>query len=84
MGDSHEEDNSLEIDEAEADYSDEQYPSTDDKYKQLEDHLSAMEIQQIPDLDLWDMVLVSGVVIPQSSKSLPLSCTMESFALRCT
>ena len=48
IGVSHEEDNSLEIDEVEADYSEEQYPPTDDKYKQLEDHLSAMEIQQIP------------------------------------
>ena len=45
MGDSLEEDHNLEIDEVEADYSEEQYPPTDDKYKQLEDRLSAMEIQ---------------------------------------
>ena len=33
MGDSHEEDNNLEIDEAEADYSEGQSPPTIDKYK---------------------------------------------------
>ena len=44
IGDSHEEDNSLEIDKVEADYSEEQYPPADDKYKQLENRLNAMEI----------------------------------------
>ena len=68
MEDIHEEDNNLEIDEAEADYSEEQSPPTIDKYKKLEDCLSAMEIQQIPGLDLGDMGLVSGVVIPQKFK----------------
>ena len=33
MGDSNEEDNTLEIDEIEADYYKEQYPPADDKYK---------------------------------------------------
>ena len=37
--------------EDEADYSEEQYPPADDKYKQLEDRLNAMEIQRIPGLD---------------------------------
>ena len=35
----------------------------DDKYKQLEDRLNAMEVQQIPGLDLGDMGLVPGLVI---------------------
>ena len=34
-GDNHEEDNNLGTDEDEADYSEEQYPPADDKYKQL-------------------------------------------------
>ena len=33
IGDSHEEDNSLEINKDEANYSEEQYPPADDKYK---------------------------------------------------
>ena len=37
--------------EEEHDYSEEQYPPTDDKYKQLEDRLNAMEIQRVPGLD---------------------------------
>ena len=39
-----EEDNNPGTDEEEADYVEEQYPPTDDKYKQLEDHLNSMEI----------------------------------------
>ena len=35
QGASLEEDHNVEIDEAEADYSEEQYPPTDDKYNQL-------------------------------------------------
>ena len=37
--------------EEEVDYSEEQYPPADDKYKQLEDRLSEMEIQKVPGLD---------------------------------
>ena len=33
------------------DYNDEQYPPAEDRYKQLEDRLSAMEVQRIPGLD---------------------------------
>ena len=63
------------------DSSDEEYPPTDEKYKQLEDRQKDMEIQDVPGLDLGDMGLVPGVVIP-SKVSLPR--TMESLALRCT
>ena len=34
-------------DEEEEDYSDEQYPPGDEKYKQLEDRLNVMEIQRV-------------------------------------
>ena len=47
----------------EVDYSQEQYPPADDKYKQLEDRLNAMEIQRVPGLDFEDLGLVLGVVI---------------------
>ena len=40
-----------EEEEEEEDYSEEQYPPTDDKYKHLEERLSAMEIQKVPGLD---------------------------------
>ena len=44
-GDNHEEDNNPGTDEDKADYSEEQYPPADNKYKQLEDRLNVMEIQ---------------------------------------
>ena len=40
-----------EEEEKEEDYSEEQYPPADDKYKHLEERLSAMEIQKVPGLD---------------------------------
>ena len=40
----------------------------DDKYKSLEDRLSAMEVQRIPGLDFEDLGLVPGVVIPPKFK----------------
>ena len=63
-GDNHEDDNNPGTDEDEADYSKEQYPPADDKYKQLEDRLNAMEIQQILGLDFEELGKVSGVIIP--------------------
>ena len=54
--------------EEEPHYSEEQYPPTDDKYKQLEDRLNAMEIQRVPGLDFEELGLISGVVIPQKFK----------------
>ena len=50
------------------DYFEEQYPPADDKYKQLEDRLKAVEIQAILGLDLDDLGLISGVVIPHKSR----------------
>ena len=50
------------------DYSDEQYPHTDDKYKQLEDRLKTMKIQKVPGLDFGELGLISGVVIPHKFK----------------
>ena len=46
-----EEYNTPRSDEEEADYSEEQYPPADDKYKQLEDRLNTMEIQRVSGLD---------------------------------
>ena len=46
----------------------ERYPSADEKYKQLEDKLKAVEIQDVPGLDLGDTRLVSGVLIPLKFK----------------
>ena len=50
------------------DYFDEQYPLTEDKYKQLEDRLKAVEIQAVPGLDFGELGLVPGVVIPHKFK----------------
>ena len=54
--------------DSEEDFSVEQYPPADEKYKQLEDHLNAMEIQRVPGLDFKEPGLVSGVVIPHKFK----------------
>ena len=54
--------------EEEPDYSEEQYHPANDKYKQLQDHLNAMEIQRVPGLDFEELGLISGVVIPQKFK----------------
>ena len=43
-------------------------PPADDKYKQLEDRLNAMEIQTVPGIDFEELGLVSGVVIPPKFK----------------
>ena len=40
------------------DYFDEQYPPAEDKYKQLEDRLKAVEIQAVPSLDFGDLGIV--------------------------
>ena len=68
IGVSLEEDHNLEINDVEADYFEEQYSPADDKYKQLKDRLNAMEVQQIPALDLGDLGLVPGLVIPPKFK----------------
>ena len=68
-GKTREEDPSPEVSDNDTDYDDEQYPPTEDKYKQLEDRLSVMEVQRIPGLDFEELGLVSGVVIPQKFKA---------------
>ena len=50
------------------DYSDEQYPPVDDRYKQLEDRLNSTEIQKVPGLDFEELGLILGVVIPHKFK----------------
>ena len=51
------------------DFDEDQYPPAEDRYKQLEDRLSAMEIQKIPGLDFGDFGLAYGVVIPHKFKA---------------
>ena len=49
-------------------YFDEQYPSANDKYKQLEDRLKVVEIQVVPGLEFGYLGLVPGVLIPHKFK----------------
>ena len=51
------------VSDNETDFNEEQYAPAKDRYKQLEDRLNAMEIQQVPGLDFGDLGLSSGVVI---------------------
>ena len=46
--------------EEDEDYSEQQYPLADDKYKNLEEHLAAMEIQRVPGLDFEELGLEIG------------------------
>ena len=73
-----EEYHNLGSDEEDVDYAEEQYPPADDKYKQLEDRLNAMEIQRVPGLDFEELGLVSGVVIPQKFK-VPVFAKYDKF-----
>ena len=57
-----------EEEEEEEDYSEEQYPPAYDKYRHLEERLSAMEIQKVTGLDFEDLGLVSGILIPPKFK----------------
>ena len=50
-GETREEDLSPKESDNESDYNEEQYPPADDKYKQLEDRLNAMEIQKVHGMD---------------------------------
>ena len=72
------------VSDNEADFNDEQYPPAEDRYKQLEDRLSAMEIQKVPVLDLEDLGLSSGVVIPHKFKAPALPNMTELSILSCT
>ena len=57
------------VSDNDTDFNDEQYPPAEDRYKQLEDRMSAMEVQKIPGLDFGDLGMVSGVVIPHKFKA---------------
>ena len=57
------------VSDNETDYDEEQYLPAEDKYKQLEDCLSAMEIQKVSGLDFGDLGLSFGVVIPHKFKA---------------
>ena len=48
-----------EEEEEEEDYSEEQYPPADDKYRHLEERLTAMEIQRVSGLYFEELGLVS-------------------------
>ena len=50
-GDAAPSESEAEEEEEEEDYSEQQYPPADDKYKNLEDQLAAMEVQRVPGLD---------------------------------
>ena len=52
----------------EEDYLSEQYPLDDDRYKQLEDHLNAVENLKMSGLNFDDLSLVPGVEIPRKFK----------------
>ena len=58
------------VSENETDFYEKQYPPAEDRYKQLEDRLSAMEVQKVPGLEFGDLGLSSGVVIPHKFKAL--------------
>ena len=62
---------------------DEQYPPANEKYKLLEKRLKAMEIQKDPRLNFEELGLVSGVVIPPSSKLIPSLSMMVFLARSC-
>ena len=57
------------VSDNETDFDEEQYPPAEDRYKQLEDRLHAMEIQQVPGMDFGDLGLSNGVIIPHKFKA---------------
>ena len=61
------------VSDTETDFNDEHYPPAEDRYKQLEDRLNAMEIQRVPGLDFEDLGLSSWVVIPHKFKAPALA-----------
>ena len=48
------------VSDNDTDFDEDQYPPAEDRYKQLEDRLSAMEVQKIPGLEFGDLGLASG------------------------
>ena len=57
------------VSDHETDFDEDQYPPAEDRYKHLEDRLSAMEIQKVPGLDFGDLGFSYGVVIPHKFKA---------------
>ena len=57
------------VSDNETNFDEDQYPPAEDRYKQLEDRLSAMEVQKVPGMDFGDLGLSSGVVIPHKFKA---------------
>ena len=72
-GETREEDPSPGESDNDTNYNEERYPPDDERYKQLEDHLNAMEIQRVPGLDFEELGLVFGVVTPKKFKVLVFS-----------
>ena len=66
--------------EEEPDYYEEQYPPADDKYKQLEDLLNAMETQRYPVWILKNWDLSQGLSSHISSRSQLSPSTMVSLS----
>src|ERR1051325_11261664 len=64
----HEEDQREPEKERENHYDNDQYSDEDDKYKQLEDRLNAVENLKMSGLNFDDLSLVTGVVIPPKFK----------------
>ena len=56
------------VSDNETDFDEDQYPPAEDRYKQMEDWLSAMEVQKVSGLDFGDLGLSSGGVIPHKFK----------------
>ena len=71
------------VSDNETDFDEEQYPPADDRYKQLEDRLKAMEVQQAPGLDFGDLGLSTGIIIHTSLRRLPSPSMMGSPAQSC-
>ena len=69
--------------EEEEDYSEEQYPPADDKYKYLEERLSAMEIQKVLGMDFEELVWCLGLLFHQSSRHQCLLSTTGFRVPRC-
>ena len=57
------------VSDNETDFDEDQYPPAEDRYKQLEDQLSAMEVQKVSGLDFGELGLSSVVVIPHKFKA---------------
>ena len=68
-----------EEEEEEEDYSKEQYPPADNKYRHLEERLSAIEIQKVSSLDFEEFGLVSRIVIPPKFKA-PMFAKYDGFS----